>query len=125
MSLLKTFQEVIDLVGPTAAQALVARYGGTDIRVPIGKMGRGEIKRCLIEMMGEEVATKFMQHYGGDRLYVPRCQDFLRLERNREIIAKYDRGDVSVNDLALEYALTSRRITDILKTAPPPAMEVK
>lgn len=125
MSLLKTFQEVIDLVGPTAAQALVARYGGTGIAMPTGKMAGGKFKRCLIELMGEEAAIKLMQHYGGDRLYVPRCQDFSRLERNREIIAKYDRGDVSANDLALEYALTSRHITNILKTVPPPSLGMK
>jgi len=125
MSLSKTIQEVIDLVGLTAAKALVARYGGIDIDVPTGKNTRGKFKRYLIELMGEEAATKFIHHFGGVRLYVPRCQDFSRLERNREIIAKYDRGDVPVNALALEYSLTSRHITNILKIVPPPAMEVK
>jgi Mor family transcriptional regulator len=125
MALLKTFQEVIDLIGPDAAQALVARYGGTDIAMPTGKVDGGKFKRCLIELVGEEATIKLMRHYGGDRLYVPRCQDFSRLERNREIIAKYDRGGVTTNDLALEYALTSRHITTILKTVPPSSLGVK
>jgi Mor family transcriptional regulator len=113
----RSVRDIIDLVGLTPALALVRAYPGNIIKVPTGVVEDGKMRSRLIGIMGFDAAEKFIAHYGGERLTVPRCVDALRDERDQRIIAAYDGGQ-SVPALAVDNALTERQIRTILKRVP-------
>lgn len=116
MSLPQSIKDIADLLGLAAALALVKRYGGTYLKVPVG-LKDGKVKGDLIALLGEEKALVFIRHYAGERVAIARCESSLRNARAIAIIAKYDSG-VSAAKLAIEYGMTERNVRNILKRIP-------
>ena len=116
-------QEIITVVGLTAALALVRTWGGT--RFPVSKAQRdGGIGRYehMAEVMGVTAADRLTEAYGGKVLHVPRCYVALLELRDNMIKAEFDqryKNETTLSiaaDLALRYRLTDRQIHRILKT---------
>jgi Mor family transcriptional regulator len=69
--------------------------------------------------MGQCAAEKFIRHYGGEILAVPRCVAAMRAARDKKLIDDYTAGQTSVQ-LARKYALTQRHVWRVLKRTPEP-----
>jgi Mor family transcriptional regulator len=59
-------------------------------------------------------AQRLCKHFGGDRIYIPRCDALDLARRNRNIVTAYNNG-VSVWQLASDHVLSDRQIWTILK----------
>ncbi|MEG2172315.1 MAG: Mor transcription activator family protein [Desulfovibrionaceae bacterium] len=100
-------------------QRLIHLYGGTVIRVPLGRYSR-EI--ALVEVLGVRATDRFVRVYGGTEVYIPRCSAFLRHVRNVSIVREctgLEKGGMSrrraVQVLAVRHVLSAVRIRDIIK----------
>lgn len=108
---------LIKLVGQDAAMRMMApaAYGGKSVELPKGELGRGQSAfAALAETVGQGNAQRLCHHFGGDRIYVPRCDALDLLKRNRSIVAAYNNG-ASVWQLASDHVLSDRQIWNILK----------
>ncbi len=104
-----SLQEMSDIIGLEAVQALVSAYGGTLLTIP-QKLPEDH---PLAVLLGTEVAGKLSEHYALERVDVPRAH-FARMHaRNRRLCADHHAGE-SVRQLALQYRLTERRVWEIL-----------
>lgn len=113
----ESIRELVDHIGLEGALVLVKAYGGTVLRVPVGKRKDGKMYVSLVELLGEQTADVLVRVYGAGIMVVPRCADALRMARNAEMIAKYDSG-IPAPKLARQYRLTDRQVRAILKTVP-------
>jgi len=109
-------REILNLVGHESLIRLVRAYGGTHIDFP--RHCRFLSSSKVVEALGEEIggadAMRLAGHFAGVRLWVPKCDDAVRLVRNREICAALDRGQPA-HKLARQYKLTERQIWSIAK----------
>ena len=120
--------DVIPLLGSAVADELVRRLGGTTFPVPKRESAQGELRyRQLAEVVGEAAANLLVYHYGGIDLYIPRGARSIQAARDAAINEEATRAIRAgraltgiVNDLALKYKLTDRRVWDILKIVPKP-----
>ena len=113
----QSIRDMADVIGATAALALVRAYAGRQIKVPKGLGDSGIMRSRLVSIMGENAAIEFMRNYGGQTIAVPRCLAVLLAQRNTGIIADYDNGKTAAS-LAAEHQLTMRQVYQILKSSP-------
>ncbi|MGK3122890.1 Mor transcription activator family protein [Candidatus Pantoea formicae] len=82
---------IAELIGFPATAELLRVLGGTTF--PVGKglraMGAGRAK-LLKETIGEENARLMTAHFGGEVLYLPRCDRALRELRNRAFLGEFE-----------------------------------
>lgn len=108
---------LIALIGYDATMALVKHCPGLTLPIPKSGGDTGASQYAyLVETVGAAAADILVQHYGGDRLSVPRCYQLLIETRWRAIILDYNAG-IPVRELALKYTLTERSIWNVLKRA--------
>lgn len=115
MSLPKTAQDIVDIIGMTAAMGLVSGWPGIPLKVPRGRRKNSVMVNRLARVIGDEAAKKFVQHYAGHVVVIPRCAAAMRAVRNQRIIDQYTHGTTAA-DLAREHKLTVRQIRVILNT---------
>ena len=115
MSLPQSVVDLIELLGHEAAMRLVDAFGGLEIEVPNGRV-EGPLTARIIQTLGGGLAARFMAHYGGEALYIPRCVQAIRDERDRAIQADYDAGS-RVPDIAQKYMISERWVWVVLKRA--------
>lgn len=107
--------EIIEIIGESAALAMVKRYGGQRIRIPA--LSNATDDHPLAECIGLDTLRKLVGLDGGRWMYVPKCQRSLLDARDREIVTLYGPPhNISVNELAERYNLSYRRIEQILAT---------
>lgn len=106
----QSLRELVELVGVAAAWEVVKMYGGRTL--PVLK-GLAE-EHPLVVAIGAQAVDRLARHYGSERPYLPRGDFALRHARNREIMAKYDTGKHTADDLAREYRVSNRTIFKIL-----------
>lgn len=125
MSLPKTIQRIVALVGHAKAMTIVAELGGQNFRVPAMKAGANW--EALVELIGERAATTLLAEYRGTEIYISICTNALKLDRHRRIINRYDsllaaghssRGAVSV--LVTEFRPVSYRTVERIVNGPMP-----
>ncbi|WP_405424355.1 Mor transcription activator family protein [Pantoea stewartii] len=82
---------IAELIGFPATVELLKVLGGTTF--PVGKglraMGAGRAK-LLKETIGEDNARLMTAHFGGEVLYLPRCDRALRELRNRAFLGEFE-----------------------------------
>ncbi|PVX80034.1 Mor transcription activator family protein [Paraburkholderia unamae] len=115
-------QVLVRLIGLPAAVRLVEQLGGTTFPVALRKSRLGEIRyEALSEIVGGEAADAITQHFGGDMLYIPKCEAAARELLYREIRADFDgitrehSALHAVAELAKKYRLSDRHVWRILK----------
>lgn len=111
----QSLREMAQIIGVTHALTLARHFGGVRLYVPVTMTAEHMIARLI----GFEAACRLAREYGGQPdLWIPRAQGWamraLLGQRNAEIRAKRKRG-ASLRQLAMEYALTERRIYTIIK----------
>ncbi len=98
-----------NVAGQKAALALSEAYGGGSVYVP----RRIKPNHPLLQLLGPESAARLAEHFGGDKLEVPKVDAVHRQLRARSIRARRDAG-VSIAALVSEFNLSRRRILQIL-----------
>lgn len=82
----ESMQEIVDIIGITAAVQLVKNHGGTGMLIPkINKPCRAYAD--LVIAVGTADAAKLMQHFRGTFIYIPRCDKALRELRDNAFVA--------------------------------------
>lgn len=115
---------IAELIGFPATAELLRVLGGTTF--PVGKglraMGAGRAK-LLRETIGEENARLMTAHFGGEVLYLPRCDRALRELRNRAFLGEFEslkKSGVStpriMTNLCPKYGFSDRFAWGLIKT---------
>jgi Mor family transcriptional regulator len=118
-----SLQTLIRVIGMPTALLLVKRCPGTTVDVPKRQSRLGEIGyEKLSELVGAEVVDRMVQHFGGDRLYIPKCNQAMREQIARAIRREFDQmtareccATQAVSRLAVRYLLSDRHIWRVLK----------
>lgn len=116
-------RELIAIIGLNEALDIVRKFGGTTLLIPKGKNSLGKASlHILSEEIEDEALTKLSLYYGGEPIYIPRCDKALIKARNSEINARFvdavKKGGAAIRTvsvLAHEYKLSDRWIWKILK----------
>jgi Mor family transcriptional regulator len=84
--------------------------------------------RELAELIGVEKTLLVVERWGGSYILVPKCDDIKREIRIAEAQKIYDRGGVTIRDLALKFQVTDRTMKTWLKLeaedVPAPLLEL-
>lgn len=106
-------------MGEDNAKIIVAALGGLNIFVPSTRDGR-EYQR-LVGVLGEDLAHKLIDVFGGEFLYIPRqyregVQKKHRQisDRCRELVRSGKSKTRAIQQTALEYKMTERHIRRLL-----------
>jgi len=99
-----------DMIGPAAAEALVAARGGTMVSIPV----RHQAGSALAGVIGEGAMERLVELYGGTRIYVP-VRDVLE-RRDRELRHMVASG-TSLPAVALLFGISERRARQIVAAA--------
>ena len=110
----KSARDLIEVMGLDATIDLVKVFGGDDIQVPYAVNGKARMWAILIETVGPEAATKLVERYAANVIYVPKCQAALMLHRDRDIQRRFDEG-VPFDTLRRELNCTRRHLYRVLK----------
>lgn len=111
-------REFVRMIGLPRSIELFRALGGVDFPAPRGENNNrlGAIRfDMLAEVVGVDAAKVIIKEYGGEKLYIPKCQNALIAVRNRRIVREFDKG-ASVFELALKFRLSDRQIEKILKS---------
>jgi hypothetical protein len=105
-------RELVDVLGIEPTLALVRRFGGQTIYVPLEPKADHPVTLCL----GEELARKLGKWtIRGDFIPVPKCEALLRAKRNAGIVTACT--DKPINAIAQEHGLTRRQVFRIKAAA--------
>ena len=106
--------------------ALVREFGGQDLRIP--KEAGRDTWEAFAEIIGESATKALAAEMGGADVYIALCHNALKRDRNRKMIAKYEklikqglsgRGAVSV--LVREFRPISYRQVENIINSPLPS----
>jgi len=96
-----------------AIRALCRYYGGLMIYIPARKGDgnsaeklRGVIADAVGDAAANEIVGKIMRLYGNMSIYIPMENNAFRAVIALEIFERYDKGTVSMDDLAREYRIS-------------------
>lgn len=106
--------DISNLIGYKTTLLLVQELGGNDFAMPTGDMGSASEQR-LINAVGVDAAKQLIQAYGGDRIYIPRCQAAFNQLRYQEFridivkaVANGEMQKTAIQRLAPKYGFTER-----------------
>lgn len=111
-------REIVHLIGLPHAIELFKHLGGLTFPVPSGKNEnrQGALRfEMMSECIGVDAAQILCKVFGGNRFYIPKCQQALSNIRDRRILRDCENGATN-EELSLKYRLTDRRIREILNS---------
>lgn len=117
----ESIQEIVGVIGLADTEKLVKAVGGTRFKFGKGKQETARLK-LLQQTIGETQTEKLLAVFGGDVMYIPRCQLALQKLRNQRFRAAFD--DLIANgtskamallQLCPEYGISQRTADSILK----------
>ena len=86
----ETVLNIAELIGFPATVELIKALGGTTFPVGKGIRAMGASRaRLLKDTVGEDNASILVKHFGGETLYLPRCDRALRELRNRAFLTEF------------------------------------
>jgi len=104
-------QDLVDLIGLTAALAIVEKRGGIRLCVPT----RVTRDHWLATAIGLEAFGVLVNVYSGEEIDVPRCVEALRAVRELAIFNDSMNYGLSQAQLARKYHYTERGIRKLLQ----------
>lgn len=127
MSLPAVIQEIIRIIGHGRTMALIAEFGGQELRIP--RAEGSDTWAALAEVIGDAASKQLsVAMGGGEPVYIALCARALKQDRNRKMIAQYEkllrdghsgRGAVSV--LVRNFRPISYRQVEKIINSPLPA----
>ena len=112
-----TARDLVRMVGWAKAEALIRELGGIPYPVPKAADNNpaGAIRfERLAEIVGHRGAERIVSEYGGDVLEIPNCKTAIARAPMRARGARCDAG-ATLEEIALEFACTTRWVTEVLK----------
>ena len=112
-----TARDLVRMVGWAKAEALIRELGGIPYPVPKAADNNpaGAIRfERLAEIVGHRGAERIVSEYGGDVLEIPNCKTAIARAPMRAMRARCDAG-APLEEIALEFACTTRWVTEVLK----------
>lgn len=82
-------KEFCELIGMEATIALIEHYGGTIIQ--IGRCPGQASLATIAAIVGEEAARRLGKAFNGMPFTVPTCERVVKVKRNDDVRAEYDR----------------------------------
>lgn len=120
-SLPESVQNIVDVIGLADTEKLVKAVGGTRFKFGKGKQETARLK-LLQQTIGTAQTEKLLAVFGGDVMYIPRCQLALQKLRNRRFRAAYDElvangasKAMALLQLCPEYGISQRTADGILQ----------
>lgn len=124
MSLPTVIQELISIIGHGPTMSLVQDFGGQELRIP--RAEGSDLWAALVEVIGERATKNLCSAMGGEEIYIATCHRALKQDRNRKMIAQYDKhlrdglsGRGAVSILVREFRLSYRQVEIIVNSAMP------
>ena len=72
----ESVQQIASLIVLPATSKLIQQFGGVQFRIGKGLRSSGQRRIALLqETLTPEQVALLMQHFSGEDLYIPRCQD--------------------------------------------------
>lgn len=120
----ESVQQIAELIGYPATARLLDKLGGTTFPIGKGLRALGAARATLLrETIGEENAQLLVKNFGGEVLYLPRCDRALRELRNRAFLYEFaqlrDSGISSLmimTQLCPKYGFSDRFAWGLLAT---------
>ncbi|MFO4111166.1 Mor transcription activator family protein [Enterobacter roggenkampii] len=82
--------QIADLLGFPATEQLLSAFGGTTFPIGKGLRAMGASRAALLrDTIGDEKTQLLIKNFGGEVLYLPRCDRALRELRNRRFLAEF------------------------------------
>jgi hypothetical protein len=86
----ESVQQIAELIGYPATVRLLDKLGGTTFPIGKGLRALGAARATLLrETIGDVNAQLLVKHFGGEVLYLPRCDRALRELRNRSFLTEF------------------------------------
>nr|WP_241391050.1 Mor transcription activator family protein [Serratia proteamaculans]ULG15520.1 hypothetical protein 465p1_00115 [Serratia proteamaculans] len=119
----ESVQQIASLIGFPATSKLIQQFGGVQFRIGKGLRSSGQRRIALLqEALTPEQVALLMQHFSGEDLYIPRCQDAWREWRNRCFLADIDRLKAEGESLTMaltllcpKYGIAATRAWELLR----------
>lgn len=112
-----TARQLVEIIGLDATIELVKAEGGNELRIPDVVGGASRMWARLQEIIGDEAATSLVERCRHTGVYVPMCVAALRAERNRDILARFDRGE-DFDSIRRRYKVSRSYLFRLLKKSP-------
>lgn len=100
-----TAQKLVAVIGPQCALRLLDEYAGRTVNLYNSESSLDK----MAKLIGREAAEKLFRFYGNVPFTVPTCQRAIRLVRNKEVLAEFDR--LTSGDQALSARQAVAQIT--------------
>lgn len=108
--------QIADLIGFPATEQLLSAFGGTTFPIGKGLRAMGANRAALLrDTIGDEKTQLLIKNFGGEVLYLPRCDRALRELRNRRFLTEFsdvrDQGTSSLMAMTLlcpKYGFSDR-----------------
>ncbi|MBG6248159.1 MULTISPECIES: Mor transcription activator family protein [Symbiopectobacterium] len=82
--------QIADLIGFSATAQLLNKFGGTTFPIGKGMKALGAQRAELLrETIGKDKAALLVKNFGGEILYLPRCDRALRALRNERFLSEF------------------------------------
>ncbi|MEQ9860610.1 hypothetical protein OI450_14330 [Pectobacterium cacticida] len=82
--------QIADLIGFPATAQLLEKFGGTTFPIGKGLRALGAHRAELLrDTVGEDNALLLVKNFGGEVLYLPRCDRALRELRNQRFLTEF------------------------------------
>lgn len=94
------FEQLAEVVGESAAEALCNAWGGLRVYVP----AQVDDRHPIYFAVGMDAARKLCARFSGETLTIPKLDRLRRARRNAQIVAEYQAG-ASGSQLARKYGL--------------------
>lgn len=122
--------QIADIIGLSATEKLVRAIGGTRFKFGKGRHDTARLK-ILQHTIGKEKTEQLLAVFGGDTLYIPRCQIALQRLRNQRFRADFaaltNDGETSkamaLLQLCPQYGISNRTADKILQECDRTAMQ--
>lgn len=76
--------EIAELIGMPSALLLCENLGGLGLAVP--KTLHTFVGQQVVSIIGKEKALDFVSYFSGERLYLPRCHEFLSAVKQQSFV---------------------------------------
>lgn len=104
-------QDLIRIMGLDATLALVEKYGGCVVHVPVSEAAIAG--HYLLAVISPEALKALIAEYQGEDINIPKAYRAIIAARNTRLKQDRQRG-MTIRQLAQHYQLTERRIYDII-----------
>lgn len=111
--------EIAELIGLPNALILCEKLGGLDFDVPVHEKARHA--DLLVGLVGKTATIAMIERFAGERIYIPRCHDYMIAIRNQSFIdavhgmmEKGVKQKQAIQQLAPQFGFTERWAYEIL-----------